>query len=149
MADIEQPLPKRPRVQIDCSQGGRTKQSHTESTDINAIMRKHLKGGDLTHIAEGIATYGDFTKISSYQEAINQVEQAEREFGQLPAKVRDRVQNDPEKFLAFIANPDNLDECIELGIVEAKSVPNPHDKPESAPETETNPPAPVVPQGGE
>jgi len=48
---------------------------------------------------------------------MNTIIAAQRAFEALPAKIRDRFANSPERFLAFLADPDNLDEAVKLGLV--------------------------------
>lgn len=35
----------------------------------------------------------------------------------LPAKVRSRFENDPQKFLEFCSDPKNRDEAVSLGLI--------------------------------
>lgn len=146
---IEEALPVRERVRIDCSKGGRTKQSHTDACNINKILAKYLNTGQYGHVTEGVAHYGDFSDVMSYQEAVTRVNLAEQQFAELPAQVRARVNNDPEEFLAFVADDANREECEQLGLFEKPEediVPTPSEVPAAA---EENAPETVVPQGGE
>jgi len=115
--------PKRRRVQIDLSQGGRTHQSFKDECDINRIMAKHRKTGILRQTLER-PQYGDFSNLPDYQEAMNTVIQADTMFAELTSDVRERFSNDPQKFIEFCENPDNQDEAIRLGIA-AQPEPDP------------------------
>lgn len=42
--------------------------------------------------------------------------EAAKIFDSLPARVRQRVNNDPAELIDFVANPDNDDELRELGL---------------------------------
>jgi len=62
--------------------------------------------------------YGDFTGISDYHSALNQITAAQQGFMQLPAELRSRFDNDPGKLLEFLGDEKNLDEAIKLGLVD-------------------------------
>jgi len=62
-------------------------------------------------------------------------------FEELPSTIRAQFENNPEKFLEFVQNPDNLDKMRELGLAKAPQSPPEASKPETkgtvAPETTT------------
>lgn len=104
---------------------GRTKQSHRDECDINKIVAKYVRTGEYSHIAKSVPRYGDFSQIATYQEALDQVNSAERAFMELPAAVRTRVGNRPAAFIAFLEDPSNDEEAIKLGLKVANIVPTP------------------------
>lgn len=121
----------------------RTKQSQEPATNINNIVAKYMKTGQLTHISETLGQYRDVSGLPDLHEAMNLVAAAQSSFNELPAAIRKRVGHDVANFLPFIDDPANLEECVELGLL-----------PESAlPKTKTvpTPPEPAEPpaQGGE
>lgn len=68
------------------------------------------------------AFYGDFTALpDDYIAALQLIRNASESFSSLPSAVRDRFGNDPAALLAFIADANNRDEAISLGLVD-KSV---------------------------
>lgn len=97
--------------------GSLTKQSFKDECDINTIVRKYSQTGVLTHVRTTRPMFGDFTKVSSYQEALNAVMAAQDSFMTLDPKIRARFGNDPQQFLDFIDDPSNLDEARRLGLV--------------------------------
>lgn len=113
----------------------RTKQSFKDQCDINIIMARYNKTGDLTHISQAIPQYGDFSNVPDLHGAMNQVRDAQAEFLLFPAKIRDRFGNDPDQLIQFMSNPDNLKEAVELGLVQVQ----PGEK-----EASLSPPAPVT-----
>lgn len=145
----EELIPYRGRVRIDLSQGGRTKQSHSKSCDINLILAKYLNTGEYGHVTEGVAHYGDFSDVMSYRDAVTRVNLAEQQFSELPAQTRARVNNDPQEFLAFVADPENREECEQLGLFEKPEESIVPTAPEVPAKTEETAPAVLVPQGGE
>lgn len=110
-------LPPRPRVQLKCTEVTRTQQSFRDECDINRIMAKHRKTGELTHLAQRDPQYGDFSAGLDYQEASNRVLAAQADFDSLSANIRQRMQNSPQVLLDFMADPNNLEEARELGLL--------------------------------
>lgn len=94
-----------------------TRQSETDSTDINKIMGKWRATGEITHINVQRPVYEDFTTATDFLSAKLAVRRAEDLFMSLPARVRARVDNDPAKFIAFAEDPRNEEELRELGLI--------------------------------
>ena len=53
---------------------------------------------------------------------MNIIIQAQDQFASLPANIRDRFANSPEKYLAFLADSANKEEAVKLGLVNAPVV---------------------------
>jgi phage internal scaffolding protein len=94
----------------------RTKQSEKRSCDLDYIINKYQKTG-LAPIHKD-ARYADFATVPDFQEAQNIMVKAREQFEALPAKLRKRFHHNPSEFLEFVANENNLDEMVKLGIVE-------------------------------
>lgn len=99
-----------------------TRQSFKDECDVNRILRRaQLQGvvspGDLHG---GTAMYADVSEVGDYQEALAVVAKAEEAFAALPARVRERFKNDPAQLLAFLADPKNVEEAIELGLAKRR-----------------------------
>lgn len=101
-----------------------TEQSHRDSCDINVIMKKYEKSGLISHVSDVNPNYGDFTQVSDYHSARNQLIAADAAFMTLDAKVRKFFDNDPARFLEFMANPQNAEKAIELGLATRKPGPD-------------------------
>ena len=124
------------RVQIDCSAGGRTEQGVRDRCNINTIMAKAMKTGMMPlpeQISKG--TYGDFTEIGSFQEMNNRVLQVKADFAKLPSQIRNEFKNDPGLLIEFLANPQNREKAIELGLIQKGA------EPPAPPVTPVEPPA--------
>lgn len=94
-----------------------TKQEHKDECDINRIMSRALRTGVLPGSAP-VGRYGDFSQATDYQAALDTLMRAEEQFGHLPAATRDRFENDPSKFLAWIhSDAANLEEAHKLGLL--------------------------------
>lgn len=96
---------------------GRTQQQFKDETDINTIARKFGLTGMLP-APRRLPSFGDFTGISDYQTALNQVMAADAAFLTLPAPVRDRFGNDYQALLDFLADEGNRQEATDLGLLE-------------------------------
>lgn len=109
---------KYPRVKTPVGGKSRAKQSFKAQCDINTIMKKYEKTGLIDHVKTG-GTYGDFTQVTDYHTALNQIQAAEEAFMTLPASLRGRFENDPAQLISFLEDPKNKKEAISLGLVEA------------------------------
>lgn len=117
------------RVQLNTGTEGCTvQQQHKDAVNANRIVEKFEKSGLLPPIRSG-GVYADVSQIGDYQASLEQVARAHEAFEGLPAKVRDRFENDPGQMLAFVSDSANRDEAIKLGLIE---IPSPAD-PVSAP----------------
>lgn len=106
---------------LDCSgDPGATKQSFKRECTISEMVAKARRTGVLPYVQDKPGLYGDFSKVPTYQEALNVVLRAEEQFGGLDAAVRDRFANDPVRFLAFMEDPKNVEEAIRLGLATAR-----------------------------
>lgn len=99
-----------------------TSQEFVEECDINVIMRRYQRTGQLPNLNLG-ASYGDVSDVPDYMEALNVVIQAQHDFAELPSRLRERFNNDPGQLLAFLADTANRDEAIKLGLVNAPPAP--------------------------
>lgn len=111
-----------------CADPTLAQQQFAEEANINTIVERFGLTGELpTNVRVPVS--GDFTDITDYQTALNMVLDAEAAFMELPANVRARFENDPQKLQDFVEDASNLDEARRLGI----AVPAPVPAPEPAP----------------
>lgn len=103
------------RVQKDFPNPSLTKQSFTKECDINIIVKRFAKSGNIAHVNRRQPVYEDFSNAGSYMDALNAVNQAEERFMGLPAKLRARVNNDPTQLIDFVENEENWPELEEEG----------------------------------
>jgi phage internal scaffolding protein len=101
---------------LHCEDATLAQQHFKDECDINNILRQFNITGQLPENTLS-PRYGDFTGISDYHSALNQVIAAEDEFMSLPAQLRARFDNDPAKLIDFLDNQENKDEAIKLGLV--------------------------------
>ncbi|QKI28920.1 VP3 [Kummerowia striata gokushovirus] len=106
-----------------------------EDSDINIIMKKYAHTGTLP-IQQMQALLGDFSEIEDFRQAQERIREANDAFSQVPADLRKRFDNDPQKFIDFVLDDKNLDETVKLGYRMAPP------KPATPTGTETPVPAP-------
>jgi len=116
------------RVQLNFTLPTRTKQAFKDECDINKIVErfKQTQGPDFLDKLAGYVTgtYGDFSNIPDYREALDQVKKAQQMFDALPATVRKEFDNDPAYFLDFCQNPDNNNKLLEMGLLSKPPITN-------------------------
>lgn len=111
-----------------------THQALSQECDINRIMAKYQKTGVIEHRNTFQGVYGDYTNAPmDYQESLNAVIEAEEMFNTLPALMRKRFQNDPGAFIDFVADPENKEELVRLGLAKAQTPPSGGSKSEDGP----------------
>lgn len=93
---------------------GRTKQSFKDETDINMILARSHRGEAITHLAKYEAQYGDFSDISSLQEAHDRLQVGLKIFDDLPGEVKREFQQSPKKFFEYVNHPENKQKLDKL-----------------------------------
>lgn len=84
-------------------------QSHAESCDIHVLMKRY-QNGDVNALSQKQGFYGDFLDFpKTYAEALNHMNEMERQFMALPVETREKFGNSFSEFLAASAEPDFLD----------------------------------------
>lgn len=104
---------------------GRTKQSMAEECDVNYIMSKWKRTGEIpaSMIGSMPPSYGDYTNAEDYMTACNKVLDAKHAFAALPAFLRERFANEPANLIRFLSMPENQEEAIKLGLAQAPPTP--------------------------
>lgn len=114
-----------------------TIQSMAEDADINVLMARFGLTGRMPADPR-VPMFGDFSDVGDYRSALHAVMDASDRFMELPAKLRQRFNNDPQELMEFVADDGNVDEAIRLGLIKPKPV-----QPLSP---EVTPPAPPAPK---
>lgn len=104
------------RVQTINDEPTMTQQQFKDQVDVNNIIAKFKKTGQITHLNASKGVYADLTQVGDYQSAMDKVVKAQEAFLTLPADLRKKFGNDPENFLKFVDDPKNDAEAVELGI---------------------------------
>ena len=98
----------------------RTSQSEKDTCNINTIMKKYVKTGQLPDMIKNNPQYGDFSVSSDYQTAMNTVILANEQFAALSSSVRKRFNNNPIQFLEFVHDDANEAELVKMGLATAR-----------------------------
>lgn len=125
---------------LKCLDKSLTREEFAEECNINWIADRYK----LTELDPAIwqsalptvvtpPSYGDFTGVFDFQAQQNAVREALEGFMTLPAKLRARFDNNPQRLIDFLADPDNRKEAEFLGLVQEKETTN-------APGTTSTPP---------
>lgn len=96
---------------------GKTKQGDAKECDINFIMRRFERTGRLPDMIVKDPRYGDYSDVPTYQEALDIVRFAQKQFANLDPKLRSRFDNDASKFLEFCGDSKNEEEMEKLGLL--------------------------------
>lgn len=121
-----------------CESPSLTIQSEKDNCDINVIIKRFgVTGVVPQNIRQPLE--GDFTSVSDFRTAMDAVVMAQRSFDQLDAKTRARFNNDPQLFLEFCSDKENLAEMRKMGLAVPEAI-----EPEVVPmKVEVVNPAPV------
>jgi len=138
---------------LECKDPTRAKQQFREEADINTIVRRFNITGQLPQNVR-MPTYGDFTNVPTYHEAMNAIRAAQESFDAMPAEIRRRFNNDPGEFVDFCSNTENLEEARKMGLAAPAAADLAQTLPPGteAPKSQKNPPAAnpaPAPNGGQ
>lgn len=96
------------------------KQSFKDEADINNLVARFDRTGVWSDKpATRQPRYGDFTSGEDYRDIQNRIAAIKEEFAELPSDLRRQFNNDPSEMLDFLADPENAEEAIELGLLPA------------------------------
>jgi phage internal scaffolding protein len=103
-----------------CEEPTRAQQHHKDECDINVILERFGKTGQVPVNAIS-GQYGDFSGVHDYHTALNAIIASESEFASLPAQIRARFDNEPNKLIEFLNDENNQAEAQALGLVNPTS----------------------------
>lgn len=124
-------------VPISFTGPSRTKQEFKDDCDINVLMGKYLRTGQMDHVNHMLPQFEDVSEID-YQAAQNLIADAKSMFLDIPSGIRARFDNDPGKLLDWVHDPRNAKEASDLGFLDLSKCPPGY---YSAPETPTTRPS--------
>lgn len=100
---------------LACNDPSLALQSQADEADINTIVRRFgLTGAMPTDVRAPM--FGDFTEVHDYKSALIALREAEASFMRMPAEVRARFQNDPQRFVEFCSDEKNGEEMLKMGL---------------------------------
>lgn len=106
---------------LKCLDKTLAQQQFAEECDINTIVDRFHLTGEIPQLTD-VPTFQAFEGIFDFQSAMNTVRQANETFMSMPANLRARFHNDPQEFLTFTSNKDNLPELEKLGLLAPEAV---------------------------
>lgn len=95
-----------------------TRQEHKEEAEINTIVERFDRTGQLTHVSRLTGQYIDVSNIGSFQEALAMAEHGQGVFNNLPSSIRTLFDNNAAAFMDFMATA-TPEELSELGLTTA------------------------------
>lgn len=104
-----------------------TKQSFRDECDINVLVKRFAKTGVISQ-RTAIPLRGDFTDALDFRGMQDALNAARESFMSLSSDVRERFGHNPEKFVRWTLDKENLPELRKLGL--AKPEPEVPKKPE-------------------
>lgn len=107
---------------LSCKDESLAVQSMRDETNINTIVRNFGLTGQLPENVR-VPVSGDFVDVVDYQTSLNAVIAADREFMALPSALRKRFNHDPQMLMEFVADANNRDEAIKLGLIPKPAIP--------------------------
>lgn len=100
-----------------CEEETRTQQQFAEECDINTIVRRFGLTGELPQDVK-VPLEGDYIDaVTDYQSALNMVIKADDSFMEMPADVRARFNNDPQRLMEFVQDGRNAQEARKMGLL--------------------------------
>lgn len=113
---------RRPIIVDLSARPDRAKQSMKDQCDINFIMGRYLKSGNVDWLSRHAGAYGEVPS-QSFQECMNIVAKAKEMFADLPSEVRKRFSQSPMEFMDFMHDGKNLPEMRRLGLAKPEPAP--------------------------
>lgn len=139
------------KVELHTGRESHVQQAYKEECDVNNIVARFKKTGELPNMVKGNPEYGDYSDPVDYQAAHNILIKAAEQFSGLSAETRKKFDNDPARFLEWAGDSRNKKEMAHLGLLTpeaAKSIleqiqptsetPAPKNKPKAKNESETD-----------
>lgn len=97
-----------------------TRQEFKAESDINTIMSRYQRTGELPHVNVVAPQYLDVTGMD-FHAHMNAIREAQELFDQLPSQIRNRFQNDPGEFIDFCGDQNNHPELARMGLLSAEA----------------------------
>lgn len=107
---------------LACHDKHRTDQQFKDDADINVIVERFGVTGERPPTMQW-PEEAEFMETFDFQTSMNVIRKAQEAFGELPAKVRARFDNDPQKYMQFFNDPENAHEAVRLGIATKREEP--------------------------
>jgi len=114
----------RPHAIVFKENSSKTQQQFAKDANINNIMGKYTKTGLIPQDPSKKMFFGDFTRLPDYAQAKNATLEVEQRFMSLPAEIRFKFENNPQRALDFLSDPANKIKAQELGLIKKENQPS-------------------------
>lgn len=98
-----------------------TDQQFAEDCDVNNIIDRFMKTGQINHLSSQQGVYADVSEIPDLQGATIIVQEANNLFNELPSDIREKFKNNPIEMMEWLSEPKNTEEAVKLGLMTKKS----------------------------
>lgn len=113
---------------VFCLDESKTQQQFAKDADLNEIVRRcGVKDGAVlpTSLYDNVDPryYCDMSDVPDLRTALDRVGEAQVRFMALPAALRERFHNRPDKLYEFVSREENCDEAVRLGLLSRRKEP--------------------------
>uniref|UniRef100_A0AAU8B1F6 Internal scaffolding protein n=1 Tax=Dulem virus 141 TaxID=3145618 RepID=A0AAU8B1F6_9VIRU len=108
---------------LDPDEPDQTRQEFAQDADINFLISRYNETGafydalSLRGKEPRLPLFEDFSDLPDFGDAQQFISDSRERFMALPAKIREKFDNDPALLLAWISDPANKDEAVKLGLI--------------------------------
>lgn len=95
----------------------RTKQADMEKCDLQYQLARFSKTGVMGNLRSDEPLTGDFSDIPNLIDAQNRLIDLQVQFDALPAKLRNKFDNDPLQMIEWLQKDENREEAIKYGLL--------------------------------
>lgn len=111
----------KPSIGLEFTDPSMTEQHFKDECDINNIVARFSETGVLPQ-GNRQPLFGDFEHFpTDLAASMAMYDEAHARFMELDASIRKQFDNDPAQLLAFLNDPNNREEAIQLGLIDRSS----------------------------
>lgn len=110
------------RTGLLCVEPTKAQQNFKEECDINTIVRNFGVTGLMPQNVR-VPLVDEFIEQMDYQSSLNKLMEADAAFMQMPAEIRKQFGNDAGRFVDFVSDSKNAEQCVKWGLAEARPKP--------------------------
>ncbi|EOZ9388824.1 hypothetical protein ACQYE5_000693 [Enterobacter cancerogenus] len=125
----------------------RTQQHFADEVDINQIVARAISTGNhALFTPQQRQEFYDATFFTDYMDALSVLDDVRDDFSSLPSSVRKEFGHDPDKYVAFMSNPQNMHKAVEMGLLQGVEKPKPPVSVSGTSDPSGDPPEAVLPK---
>lgn len=104
------------RVYTVNNEPSKTDQQWKKDCDVNEVMKKFKRTGQITHLAKKQGHFSDISEIPDLLAATKHINDAMELFSELDSATRKKFNNNPTELYEFLMDSKNDEEAIKLGL---------------------------------